>query len=275
MDVLPGLRLSLIAVMVVLVGPALGQRAVVPDRIGWREPYGGSDFARSLHDLSEQGGLNGSPGYPGHGPSWGLYGHYGYSHFRGCSCRSCYVDWDYYPYGVDNRVAFGYQPGSRLMVPAPAPAPAPVPVEPPLEGIDRARVDLAAGRTDDAIRLYRIHVAADPADFAAAAELAVALMMSGRHDDGVSLVRLAYGSDPGLASFPLSDRLVFDNHRWRELVVQVVRHAHRRNTPSAWLAVAVLMQAEGRNPIALRMLDRAVGLGLDAATAGPLSAALR
>jgi len=274
----------------VCIGTAGAQRAVVPDRIGWREPHGGSDFAKSLHTLSEQGRLDGTTTINrGHGHShkrfyrphhWG----YGYS-YPGPRVYDRYDPYYGYPYGIDNRVVYGVQPGSRLAFPSgqtnanqnaaagqgtqsqPAPA--------PLTPVQEARVDLEAERYDEAITRYRALLAEDDADFRVAAELGVALIGAGRFDDAVSMMRLAYSSDPGLAVEPLSLRLDLPDKTWRELVVRSVRHGHKRGTPAAWLTVAVLMQAQGRPEVAMRMLDRARDLGLDDEILTPLAAVLR
>ena len=45
----------------------------------------------------------------------------------------------------------------------------------------------------------------------------------------------------------------------RRIVTRAVAHAHRVDRPDAWFMVAVLMQAEGRDDLARRMLERAQG----------------
>jgi hypothetical protein len=51
--------------------------------------------------------------------------------------------------------------------------------------------------------------------------------------------------------------------RLRRSVTSTVRFAQRSPSGNAWLAVAVLMQAEGRDDVALRMIDRAADEGLN------------
>jgi hypothetical protein len=55
--------------------------------------------------------------------------------------------------------------------------------------------------------------------------------------------------------------------RLRGSVGWAVRRAHDAPSANAWLLVAVLMQAEGRDGPALRMIDRATRMGLAPAVA--------
>lgn len=181
--------------------------------------------------------------------------------------------WEPFPYGVDSRLIEGVQPGSSLAFPASAAEPAAEP-GPELTTLEVARDLLAGGRVEAAIDQYRRHLGEEGEDFAAAAELGVALIEAGRGDDGVSLIAFAYSMDPALGSWPISDRILLDAKRWRKIVVRGVQHANRRDSASAWLAVAVLMQGEGRRDVARRMLDRAVDRGLDASVAGAMRAVL-
>lgn len=180
--------------------------------------------------------------------------------------------WDPFPYGIDNRLIEGVQPGSSLAFPASAAAPAPAP-EPPTT-LEQARVFFEGGQVESAIEQYRRHLVVDREDFAAAAELGMVLIEAGRGDDGVAMISFAYSMDPALGSWPLSDRILLDSKRWRKIVVRGVQHANRRDSASAWLAVAVLMQAEGRRDVARRMLDRATDRGLDATVAGAMRSVL-
>jgi tetratricopeptide (TPR) repeat protein len=254
----------------VAFGQAGGGRAVLPDRIPWKEEFGGSDFARALHELSERGELDAGSGQgPAHPPAWWWHG-------RRDRSRWWYWDpWDDpYPYGIDGRlVVRGVQPGSGLSMPAASP-PAPPP-PPPLTTLERARLAFARGDHDGAVDAYRAHLAEEPDDFEAAVEMGAALIDAGRVDDGVSVIALAYRTDPGLAYGSVSDRVSVDPRRWRALVVRAVRQAHRRDSASGWLAVAVLMQAEGRKDVALRMVERAEQHGLEGSVASQLAAVLR
>ncbi len=85
-----------------------------------------------------------------------------------------------------------------------------------------------------------------------------------------------YASDPEIAVFPLDGKALFASPlELRDLVVGAVRVAQKTGTARGWLLVAILIQAEGRDDIAFKMLQRAGGLGLDPAivTAWPDPAA--
>ncbi|USN97969.1 MAG: hypothetical protein H6810_07180 [Phycisphaeraceae bacterium] len=268
---------------------AEGPKAELPTRIPMNEKYGGSKFAEALHDLSESGALDPPPPPPadadhqqqrdqGHWHGYRGYTYYGYGSRGNTYYWNPYDDYRYpYPYGVDGRVRYGTQPGSQMTAPAsttPAATQQAAPAEPPTE-IELARAALAYGDDEGAIQHYRTHLTENPDDFRAAAELAVALLAAGRDDDGVAMIRLAYGSDPGLAIRPISERVLLNSRQWRDLVVRAVRHAHQRDSGSAWLTVSVLMQAEGRTKVAMRMLDRARDRGLDRSVFDPLAATMR
>ena len=259
------------------------------NRIGMNDPFGGSRFARSLHELSEQGRLDPSPPqlvidqdylntYASPYILCRTLSRYGYSYG--------YYDLDpfrtRYPYGIDARVRDGVQPASRMTMPPGTAVPAPPAASassgqttPPPTDLGSARRSFAAGDFGDAVNKYRAHVNKNPDDFAVAAELATALIADGRLDDGIAMMRLAYGSDPGLAFQPISDRVMIGQRTWRKLVVRTVRHAHRGSSASAWLTVAVLMQAEGRPGVARRMIERAERAGLDQSIVSSLVAVLR
>jgi hypothetical protein len=68
--------------------------------------------------------------------------------------------------------------------------------------------------------------------------------------------------------------LGIESARLRELVVKSVRYANRMNTGSAWLMVTILMQAEGRNDLALTNLAKAESVGLDAKLVAALRSAM-
>jgi hypothetical protein len=189
-----------------------------------------------------------------------------------CGCFSRAICNHPFPYGFDRRLIGGELPGSRLAFPAPTPAPEPAPE--PLSMLEQARVLLAVGEIEAAVERYQRHLVGEGEDFLAAAELGVALIEAGRLDDGVAMIAYAYSRDPALGSWPVSDRIQMDGRRWRRGVVRAVQHANRRDSASAWLAVAVLMQGEGRKDVARRMLDRSIDRGLDASIAGAMRAVL-
>ncbi|HHN78064.1 MAG TPA: hypothetical protein ENK11_05240 [Phycisphaerales bacterium] len=262
-------------------------RITLSNRIGLNDPYGGSRFAQSLHELSEQGKLSPPPPrlqidqdyIETYCSPYSFTNPYRYAppYFYGYHDEYAYR-YSYYPYGIDNRLRDGQQPSSQ-MTPPPASTQtsntqSSAPVVPPGD-LEQARAAFATGKVREASRLYQKFLGENADDFAATAELAAVLIADGRLDDGAATMLLAYRSDPGLASRPLSDRVLLRKRAWRELVIRAVRHAHKRGSASSWLTVAVLMQAEGRPRVALRMLERAEQAGLDRSIATPLAAVLR
>lgn len=176
-----------------------------------------------------------------------------------------------YPYGVDGRLV---QPGSNLTMPAPSQAVQPPPPEPE-DPIDAARRLTHRGTYSEAVEQYRVHLADNPDDFDAMADLIVALAGDGRFDDAAAMARLAFSKDPTLASRPLDRRLGIESKDLRKIVVRAVRFAHDRDAASSWLLVAFLMQGEGRDDVALRMLSRATDRGLEVSIADAMRAELR
>ena len=185
--------------------------------------------------------------------------------------------WDPFPYGIDGRLVSGIQPGSQLAMPAPSTAPggqASTPPEPPTP-LETARWSISDLDYEWATEAYRAHLDDHPDDFQAMAELVVALAGTGRLDDAAAMVRMAYERDPGLANEPVNERISLRKSELRKLVTRAVRFAHDRDSASAWLLVSVLMQAEDRDSVGLRMLDRSIKRGLPRNVADPLAAALR
>jgi hypothetical protein len=105
--------------------------------------------------------------------------------------------------------------------------------------------------------------------------LAVALVETGQLSDGAATVALAYHTDPGLASKPIPPQIFGSAERARDDVRRVSIYANRVKSGSAWLLVAVLMQAEGRESVARSMVQKARAAGLEAAVADRLLATLR
>lgn len=124
---------------------------------------------------------------------------------------------------------------------------------------------LREGRFQDAAESYAEYLSAYPDDSAAMRLLAVALLLDAKTKEGIELMGKAYDADPSLASAPLSrDVLPAKPDALRKAVNATVAAANRTNTARAWLAASVLMQAEGRDDQAARMLARAAERGLDA-----------
>lgn len=146
---------------------------------------------------------------------------------------------------------------------------------------DRALDAVRAKQTTLAIKELNRHVkelAADSAsspDLRAERLLAVMYLENAEFSEALSRLALAYRRMPGLANEPIDAAdLGIESARLRDLVVKAVRYANRLNTGSSWLMVTVLMQAEGRNDLALLNLAKAESVGLDKKLAEALRAAL-
>ena len=89
---------------------------------------------------------------------------------------------------------------------------------------------------------------------------AFALAGDGQFERAERLFAEAYSEDPGLKDRAMSgEALGVRATEMRRIVTRAVAHAHRVDRPDAWFMVAVLMQAEGRDDLARRMLERAQG----------------
>jgi len=198
-------------------------------------------------------------GYPSaHAARWGFaygygfgYGGSGYSPHRYYSYPYGY-SYDGYPryWGpIDSSYSAGYQspqqvsPGEEIVV--------------ELTALELAQVLLSAGYVEEAIESYRAHLQEDPEDTIAMRVLGAAFIEKGEIGDGFALVRLAYGTDPALAIEPMDATLFGSAKRLREVVRKAVRAANKEDSASAWLSVTMLMQAEGRDRVALKNLAKA------------------
>jgi len=125
------------------------------------------------------------------------------------------------------------------------------------------------------VEAYESHLDVYPDDWMVVRELGVAKLLSGSYLDGVALVHYAYSSDPTLAAERLGlDLFEGSNGVLRDAVVDLVRWGHRNPSAGVWLGVAVLMQGEERDAVAMNMLDRAGQYGLDPAIGDALRAEL-
>lgn len=151
----------------------------------------------------------------------------------------------------------------------PRPAPAPEPQE-PLSNRELGDAALRANRADWAAVAYREHLKENPGDAEVKRLLGVALIARRAMNEGVALVALAYREDPTLAERPLADDLLGDRLRLRSLIDRASGHARRVNTASSWLAMAALVQAQGKPDVAAKLVERARAQGLDATVADRL-----
>lgn len=198
------------------------------------------------------------------GPYWNCTPWYGYY-----SPRYHYRWWSYSIPSNYRGVVYGTE-GELSDTPGPAPsepAAQEIPAEAvPLSALEVARLEMSIGNPEVAIEAYRSHISVFPDDWLAVRELGLALIRFGRRGDGVAMVGYAHSMDPQLAWDVVPDTLFEqDPGELRDAVVDVVGWGHRNPSSSAWLTVAVLMQAEGRDRPALKMIERAEGYGLDPA----------
>ncbi len=141
------------------------------------------------------------------------------------------------------------------------------PAEPPTP-IEAARAWMAYGGFEEAVEWYRIYLNENSGDTRVMREYAAALLESGRPVDAVAMMGYAYSIEPGLANEAMPEALWGDSPmRLRVSVVDAVNFGHRSPSGNAWLLVAVLMQAEGRDLVALKMVERAVDQGLSSEVA--------
>ncbi len=142
--------------------------------------------------------------------------------------------------------------------------------------LDIAKQDLRSGQTATAVTMIRKHLKVQPDDTGAMRVLGMALLETKQFDDAAAIFRQAYRTDPNLSNEPVDvAELGIDDTELRRLVSSTVLYAHRVNSGSSWLTVAVLMQAEGRKVNARDMLARSEKLGLESTIVAPMKAALQ
>lgn len=231
---------------------------------------------------------------------YGSYGYYGdpysYSRYSGCYPYRRYVTpyygtryrYGYDPYYYGTRVYYGTQPvgypetqtDPRVAIQRYQAQPAPEQdVAEPDDDLGKARWNLQRRQAGPAIRAYRDYLDEHSDDAQATRELALALIDSGELADAVAVLRLAYDTDPnGLADDPIDPYELLGpdgDQRLGRLMRRMSIYANKTESASSWLAVGVLMQGQGRDRLALKMVVRAVGEGLGDEVAQPLSDALR
>tara|TARA_R110002072_G_scaffold150953_4_gene299826 strand:- start:34389 stop:36320 length:1932 start_codon:yes stop_codon:yes gene_type:complete len=198
------------------------------------------------------------------GPYWNAspwYGWYGSSHYVGSYAWWWHSVPERYQgpvYGIDaelqSQPSYSQQPIEYETLPDAM----------PLSALEVARLEMSIGEPALALDAYQAHISAYPDDWAAVREMGIAKIRSGDRGDGIALVSYAYSMDPQLAYDPVPTSLFEDSARLqRDAVIDVVGWGHRNPSASVWLTTAVIMQTEGRDDQALRMIDRATEYGLD------------
>lgn len=210
-----------------------------------------------------------------------VHPYYGYGNsYRGYRVRGWYdgnsyagYNAPYYSVPVSYPALVTVPPGAYVAPPAPQPASPPA----PLTILEQAEVAISGGEVEGAIALYRKHLEEFHQDSETMRALGVALLAAGRLPDGIAVIREAYTMNPSLADTPYDARVLGRDASGRltDLVRRTVQYANAGESGSPWLAVAMLMQSQGRDRIALANLLKGVDLGLDDAIVQPLSDALR
>lgn len=141
---------------------------------------------------------------------------------------------------------------------------------------ERAAYATYAGSANEAVRLLREHLRADASDTRALRALSLALLDAREFEDAAAVMGLAYRTDPGLANEAIAyGSAGLSEARLRDLLTRAVGFAHKVNSASAWLTVGAIMQAQGRDALALTMLERARKAGLEPAVFDAMAAELR
>ncbi|MBX3406433.1 MAG: tetratricopeptide repeat protein [Phycisphaeraceae bacterium] len=151
-------------------------------------------------------------------------------------------------------------------------------ISPPREPtvLERADALLAMGDARAATEAYRRYLEDVPDDAAVMRSLALALMEDRRLDESVAVLAMAYQKSPRLARTPIDPALIADDvASLRRRVNSAVGYANRVRSGSAWLLAAVLVQAEGRDAVALSMIDRGRDVGLSEEVAAEMTAVLK
>jgi hypothetical protein len=105
--------------------------------------------------------------------------------------------------------------------------------------------------------------------------LALALIQEKKIPEGVAVMAMAYDRDPGLANQPIQPASLGEGlSGLHHVLLAVVPYANRSSTASSWLTATVLMQAEGRDDAAQKMLKKSQDQGLNEKVGRALEAAL-
>jgi tetratricopeptide (TPR) repeat protein len=149
--------------------------------------------------------------------------------------------------------------------------------QPPREPtpLEKADALLLYGEPKASAEAYRKYLEDAPDDASAMRSLAIAMLQLRRFDEAVAVMAMAYDKQPRLARTPIDPAFFGDAAGLRKSLNSAVNYANRVNSGSAWLLVAALMQAEGRDDVALRMAERARAAGLAEPVATQLADVLR
>lgn len=134
----------------------------------------------------------------------------------------------------------------------------------PLSSTEAADQQFRTGQLASTVEAYKQHLSLHPEDNGAKVRLSLALLDAGEIADGMALLHLVYSTDPQFAATSFRDIApAWPTARIRAAVRRSVDQANRSGSASAWMTVALLMEAEGRVALASQMIDRAASSGLD------------
>jgi hypothetical protein len=243
------------------------------------------NFRLALHLSSPLGtqDLHGRDHIWGGGNGW--RDHLGHDHHHGDHIFT-YPPFYYNPWWYDYGSSYGnhydniygyYGPADPNLYNAAQPAaPMPVTITPePSNARELGATYLRAGDPKAAASALRTWLVDHPRDVDALRLLAVALIDGGAFGDGAATMALAYHTEPLLGLRRLTPDVTGPTNDLREDVRRTSFYANRVKSSSAWLSLAVLMQAEGRDSTARSALQKARAAGLEPAVADRLEAALQ
>lgn len=134
----------------------------------------------------------------------------------------------------------------------------------PLTDLEKAERALYEGRAKDAVESYREHLRDTPEDAESMRSLAIALVQEKKVKEAVAMMAMAYEKDVSLVRRPMDPEMVEDGEEgFRDVLRATVVFANKVKSASGYMAVAAMMQAEGRDSLALNMLKKAEAAGLD------------
>lgn len=169
---------------------------------------------------------------------------------------------------IDGALVRGWQP-------PPAPTPPAVEPPPPPTRMELATAFLRANQPEQARVLLQEHLTENADDTQAMRTMAIALLRAGDFTQGIAVMALAYQKNPSLCERPmLAGELWNSETDLRRDLVRLVTFSHRNPSGSAFLTIATLMQAQGRDQHAVRMAARARAEGLNVELADRMIAAL-
>lgn len=183
--------------------------------------------------------------------------------------------------GAAQPASFSLQPSTQASAPAnaaPSGTVSDLTFDAPASSTQAAPATGRSGATAlGQVQTARTDAAIESANPEALRLLGLALIADGQMDEGAARILAAYQGDISLVNSPIDERMFPSSARFtiRDLIRKLSVRANQTNAPEAWFALGVLMQAEGRNSVALDMVIKASGAGLGQDVVSPMADALR